>query len=389
MKKQLYLLLILLCPFIAFGQNLEVEGSVKIIDGTQGLDKVLTSDTSGLASWQSLPLIPPLDNVVWVATNGTPTGPGTIDRPFSAVQGGYDAAASTFPGIPSTVAIAGGGYGPLTMHAGTVHVIGFARAEISELIIPFGVPLPTGKQRVENVVVTGSTIILSNGVGAFVKFHNCHFLDGLVIEESFVEVQDCAIQRIGFLSPAVLVGSPGVPITEIGFYQSSMLAQDTSVMTGTLTLFQDVADFEVIGCSIVNRDGLTGPAVVDMTAGIPPGAPLHFFSHNVIIGPVSGTGFPAFADPGLPPVPSFSLVQNTIHGDVGSGVLPPAMAGRPQFFSNNTLYGLINYPAPAPGAPFGWAQAGVGPVPDAAGNIENPGAVAPFGPALLPSHWVD
>jgi len=34
--------------------RLHVEGSVKIVDGTQGLDKVLTSDANGLASWQTI-----------------------------------------------------------------------------------------------------------------------------------------------------------------------------------------------------------------------------------------------------------------------------------------------------------------------------------------------
>ena len=35
--------------------KLEVQGSIKIIDGTQGIDKVLTSDADGLASWQPAP----------------------------------------------------------------------------------------------------------------------------------------------------------------------------------------------------------------------------------------------------------------------------------------------------------------------------------------------
>ena len=35
--------------------KLEVNGAVKIVDGNQALGKVLTSDTNGLASWQSLP----------------------------------------------------------------------------------------------------------------------------------------------------------------------------------------------------------------------------------------------------------------------------------------------------------------------------------------------
>ena len=51
MKKPFYIFL--LCPLIAFSQNVEVEGSIKIVDGTQGVNKVLTSDADGLASWQT------------------------------------------------------------------------------------------------------------------------------------------------------------------------------------------------------------------------------------------------------------------------------------------------------------------------------------------------
>ncbi|MDA3813543.1 MAG: tail fiber domain-containing protein [Candidatus Cloacimonetes bacterium] len=35
--------------------NLHVEGSIKIVDGSQGASKVLTSDVDGVASWQTLP----------------------------------------------------------------------------------------------------------------------------------------------------------------------------------------------------------------------------------------------------------------------------------------------------------------------------------------------
>jgi uncharacterized protein (TIGR02145 family) len=45
----------LVFPNSLFSQNLEVEGTIKIIDGTQGVDKILTSDADGLASWQPAP----------------------------------------------------------------------------------------------------------------------------------------------------------------------------------------------------------------------------------------------------------------------------------------------------------------------------------------------
>ncbi|MGZ4037825.1 MAG: beta strand repeat-containing protein, partial [Bacteroidia bacterium] len=42
------------------GKTLEVAGNVRINDGTQGLNKVLTSDASGNASWQNPPGPPPI-----------------------------------------------------------------------------------------------------------------------------------------------------------------------------------------------------------------------------------------------------------------------------------------------------------------------------------------
>jgi uncharacterized protein (TIGR02145 family) len=51
--KEIFAFLVIMCPMIAFSQNVEVQGSVKIVDGTQGINKVLTSDADGLASWQS------------------------------------------------------------------------------------------------------------------------------------------------------------------------------------------------------------------------------------------------------------------------------------------------------------------------------------------------
>ncbi|WP_299368157.1 hypothetical protein [Winogradskyella sp.] len=48
--------------------RLHVNGDIRIIDGTQGADKVLTSDASGLASWQELP------NYLSLWTNDTANG---------------------------------------------------------------------------------------------------------------------------------------------------------------------------------------------------------------------------------------------------------------------------------------------------------------------------
>ncbi len=60
MKNVLFILIALVIPIIAIGQNVEVQGSLKIVDGTQGINKVLTSDGDGLASWQP-PSAPPIN----------------------------------------------------------------------------------------------------------------------------------------------------------------------------------------------------------------------------------------------------------------------------------------------------------------------------------------
>ena len=55
------------------GAKLEVQGNVKIVDGTQGLNKVLTSDAVGLASWQAPSA--GVDATAWHITGNA----GTID----------------------------------------------------------------------------------------------------------------------------------------------------------------------------------------------------------------------------------------------------------------------------------------------------------------------
>ena len=53
---------------IVIGQNVEVQGYLKIVDGTQGINKVLTSDSVGLASWQPPPA-PPIDITDYQSVN--------------------------------------------------------------------------------------------------------------------------------------------------------------------------------------------------------------------------------------------------------------------------------------------------------------------------------
>ncbi len=70
MKKILFLFIGLVVCSMVIGQNvgigtsipsakLHVNGNIKITDGTQGAGKILTSDATGLASWQPPPAPPP------------------------------------------------------------------------------------------------------------------------------------------------------------------------------------------------------------------------------------------------------------------------------------------------------------------------------------------
>ena len=84
----------------------------------------------------TLPPLPNIDNVIWVATNGTAAGPGTIEKPYDTPQNGYNAAVARYGLNPSVVLIAGGAYfSTLNMNAGTVHVIGLARPQLSGLSV--------------------------------------------------------------------------------------------------------------------------------------------------------------------------------------------------------------------------------------------------------------
>jgi uncharacterized protein (TIGR02145 family) len=50
--------------------KLHVNGTLKIVDGTQGTGRLLTSDATGLASWQPPPPPPPVNYpVVWICCN--------------------------------------------------------------------------------------------------------------------------------------------------------------------------------------------------------------------------------------------------------------------------------------------------------------------------------
>ena len=81
MKKLFCLTIILLVIDTAVAQNvgigtfapnakLHVKGTFKLADGTHGAGKILTSDATGLASWQPPPPPPPVNYpVVWICCN--------------------------------------------------------------------------------------------------------------------------------------------------------------------------------------------------------------------------------------------------------------------------------------------------------------------------------
>ena len=311
---------------------------------------------------QLLPL-PPLQNAVFVATNGTSAGPGTVDRPFDTPQNAYTYAATTYAGQPAAVVIAAGRYPPLNMNAGNVHVIGESRCEITNLTITAAANSIAGKQRVENLIVLQTTVVAAD-LGEDVKFHNCRFELGLRIYGPNVEVQDCFAMAQD--AQAVIVGDGINNIDGVALTQSSFL--NDSGVYGTLEVNLGVGNFEVIGCQIVNKSPYA--CIVDNEPG--PIVPLHLYTHNYIRG---APGSVVVQDPaaGGAGGPTIAFAHNTVLGNVG-------LNGHLQFYANNLVYGLINNVGGVPG----WLQAGVGTGMDASGNTEHE-VVAP----ALPAAWVD
>lgn len=322
---------------------------------------------------QLLPL-PPLDNVVYVASNGTPLGSSAIDRPFDTPQNGYDFAVSKFTNTPAALVIAAGKYPGLNMHAGNIHVMGESRTELDSLTVTHAAKAIRGKQRVENLIVAGTATVAAD-LGEDVKFHNCRFEGGLQIFGPKVEVQDCyATTGDG---SAVTVGDGINNIFDVALEQSSFFS--SSALQGTLRVNQGVEGLEVIGCKIFN---LAPYAAIEDLQPIVPGMIPHLYSHNVIRGAEHGTSpVPAVYDPLGGPFPTLVFVHNAVWGDVG-------VNSNQQFFANNIVYGDINNK----GGGIGWAQAGLGMGIDPAGNTEHqanyPQAGVP-GALGFPFAWQD
>lgn len=351
---------------IAIGHNVtNDQDNTARIRGALYLDggaSVFGRRTFGTGAFEQMLPLPPLDNVVFVASNGTPFGSSAIDRPFDTPQNGYDFAAAKFTNVPATLVIAAGSYPGLTLHAGNVHVIGESRTELDSLTVVSGANFIRGKQRVENLIVAGAAAVAAD-LGEDVKFHNCRFDGGLYIYGPNVEVQDC-FATVGD-GPAVVVGDGINNIDDVALTQSSFL--NDSGVYGTLEVNLGVGNFETIGCQIVNKS--TFACILDNETG--PIAPIHLYTHNYVRGapaslavqdPVAGAGGATIA-----------FAHNTVFGNVG-------LNGHLQFFANNLVYGIINNVGGVPG----WLQAGVGTGMDASGNTEHE-VVLP----VLPAAWVD
>lgn len=371
---------------IAIGHNVtnSVNESARLrgtfwMDGGTGL---VARPVFGTGLWKTLVPLPPLDNVIYVATNGTPAGPGNIDRPFDTPQNGYNFASARFAGDVASLVIAGGKYPGLIMNRGNVHVFGVSRPQLASLSIMSGSSNMLGKQRVENIIADGITTVAADG-GSDVKFHNCRFQRGLQIYGPRVEVQDC--YATGSDGPATTVGSGASPISEIAIYNSSMFNKDSA--NPALLVNPNVYFFEVIGCEIVNYDPLPGvsawAAIEDQETTLHPVQPPHLYSHNVIRGAEHGTSpIPAVFDSGAVTTPTITFVHNTVWGDVG-------VNSNAQFYANNVVYGDIWNK----GGLIGWAQAGLGTGLDTSGNTEHQGIYPQWGAIPpgrgFPGAWQD
>ena len=349
-----------------------------------------------VGTWQRLVPLPDLGNVVWVATNGTPGGPGTIDRPFDNPQNGYNAAAMKYTNEPATVVIAAGRYPALNMNKGNIHVLGFDRPQLSFLTVSAPSAFILGKQRVENIIANGVVVVAVDS-GSDVKFNNCRFHGGLQILGPRVEVMNCYAR--GLDGPAITVGNGASAIEEISIYNSSIFNKDPS--NPSLLVNDLVYYFEVIGCEIVNYGPEISPgvfippyaAIQDMQISplSPPAGPAgqvpHLYAHNVIHGAEHGTwlggvSVPTVFDPSALVGYTICFVNNTVWGDVG-------MNSNVQFHANNTVYGDINNTGF--GMFWGWGQAGAGSGLDPYGNVEHQGVFPGWGGTQrgFPAAWQD
>lgn len=305
--------------------------------------------------------LPSLDNVIWVATNGTAAGPGSMDRPYDTPQNGYNAAVARYPSQPACVVIAAGTYtGTLAMGAGNVHVAGLERAEIGSLTVGSAQSaFMASKVRVQNLVVLGRAwfpFTTASGV----KFYNVKMMGGLWINGSDVEIQNCFItQGADAQFGALRIGDGGATVNTVSLHHCSIYIESATLPA--LKVEPNVHHLEVLWSEIANTGD--GPAIVDGEPG--PIVPVHLYAHNWIRGPSPAAGITALNDWAVQQGPTIGFFNNTVLGNVGfaNGGAPHA-----QFYGNNMVFGRINWPG---AGAFGWLQAGAGAGADAANNTEH------------------
>lgn len=283
----------------------------------------------------------PLSNVVWVAVNGTPAGPGTLDRPFDMPQTAYDAAA---PG--GAVVIASGVYwAGLTMTKPDVHVIGLGRPILSgALTYSASAAADRARVLVQNVVFKMGASISS---GSDLKLVNCRVDGTTTLSNSRnIEIQNCCLSG-GFGKGLYLQNANDV----ISVNNSAI----HSAFESGITVEAGTTRFEVIGCEVVTQSTLYG-AVTDQELSSAP--PQHLYTHNHFQAPKSGgIGMYAMGNG------TVTFFHNTVQGDVS-----PEVA---QYFANNTVIGNIL-----------WTQADAAMSKDEWGNIR-------LGMPELPTPWED
>ena len=305
---------------------------------------VTTNTTSGTNTVLLSVPVPELQNVIWVATNGTPDGPGNIDSPYDTVGKGYAIAASRYAGQPATLIISGGTYSGTTnrlnMFAGNVHVIGLNRPVLEKVDVRAAAdPSLKGKQRIENIVFGTPSIVVTTS--SDVKFQNCRVNGILSVQGQNVDIQNC------FMTNMQITGNA----KNLAVYNSSVRGS-TATPTVDITA-NGASNIQFIACEIVNTTGalaLRGPT--SATAN----PPWHF-SHNVIRGNVEGRS-----------ASTFMLNHNIIQGEM----LPNSGPAMTQYFANNVIIGTNN-----------WIQAEPATM-DAYGNTVYSNAVL-----TIPSPWND
>lgn len=284
-----------------------------------------------------------LENTIWVATNGTFTGPGTINHPFDSPQAGYNAAIARYPHTPSTVVICSGNYaGGLVMTSNTIHILGISRPQIPNVSVnnSADTAILKGKMRVQGLVLKDGYLssVVSPDCGG-VKFVNCRFQQGIWVRGRDVEFFHCKFRSPseGPDSPALFIGYWDAIVDKVAVINSTIEYWNTSgSVAGALLVTNTVYNLEVSGCEIVSKCP-TIPAIADMHAGPiiepPYNSTLHLYTRNYIKQAHSESAFQAVitaADR------TIAFHQNTVFGDLGN-----AATHHRQYHSNNMIYGRL------------------------------------------------